>query len=129
MISISGNIQNTLGEPLMGANVYANTPNGKQGGISDFDGDFNVNFDQELSSPITISYMGYKSKTFSPEELQNSQVILEESIEELDTVFITNKKPKSKKKLEKNKLIGIISVGAGLLALGIILVNINRNGK
>ena len=73
--------------------------------------------------------MGYKSKTFSPEELQNSQVILEESIEELDTVFITNKKPKSKKKLEKNKLIGIISVGAGLLALGIILVNINRNGK
>lgn len=129
MISISGNIQNTLGEPLMGANVYADTLSGKQGGISDFDGDFKIDFDQELSSPITVSYMGYKSKTFSPEELQNSQVILEESIEELDTVFITNKKPKSKKKLEKNKIIGIVSIGAGLLALGIILVNINRNGK
>ena len=96
MISISGNIQNTLGEPLMGANVYADTLSGKQGGISDFDGDFKIDFDQELSSPITVSYMGYKVN-FSPEELQNSQVILEESIEELDTVFITNKKPKSKR--------------------------------
>ena len=33
MISISGNIQNTLGEPLMGANVYADTLSGKQGNI------------------------------------------------------------------------------------------------
>ena len=101
MISISGNIQNTLGEPLMGANVYADTLSGKQGGISDFDGDFKIDFDQELSSPITVSYMGYKSKTFSPEELQNSQVILEESIEELDTVFITNKKPKKQKEVRE----------------------------
>lgn len=123
---ISGQVLSTSNEPLMGANIYAQTKNGKEGVIADFDGNFNWEVKNELTSPVTISYLGYTSRTFEPNDLDNRKVILNESAEQLDEVVVTYQKPKSKKKQEKNKLIGIISIGAGILALGIILINIKK---
>jgi hypothetical protein len=126
VIEYSGSIKNSLGEPLMGAEIYAEGKNGKVGVISDFDGNFRWNPEQELKSNITIKYLGYKSKTLDPRQVRDKEIILEDGIEQLDAVVITNKKPKSEKKMKKIKLIGIISAGAGLLALGIILVKYNK---
>ena len=96
--------------------------------ISDFDGNFNIDLgDKELSSPVTISYLGFKSKTFEPSQLNNANIVLSEGEEMLDeVVVIAKKKPKSKKGIEKNNLIGIASLGAGLLALGVILIKIKK---
>lgn len=126
---ISGNIKDNTGEPLMGANIYATlSSGGKIGGISDFDGNFNIDLgDKELSSPVTISYLGFQNKTFEPSQLNNANVVLSEGEEMLDeVVVIAKKKPKSKKGIEKNNLIGIASLGAGLLALGVILIKIKK---
>lgn len=122
----SGNIKNTLGEPLMGANVSAQSKRGLVGVISDFDGNFNWNPETELTSPITVSYVGYQSKTLDPSEVQDKQIVLKESMEQLDEVVVIAKRPKSQKGIDKNNLIGIISGGAGLLAIGILLVKFNK---
>ena len=122
----SGNIKNTLGEPLMGANVSAQSKRGLVGVISDFDGNFNWNPETELTSPITVSYVGYQSETLDPSEAQDKQIVLKESMEQLDEVVVIAKRPKSQKGIDKNNLIGIISAGAGLLAIGILLVKFNK---
>jgi hypothetical protein len=125
-VNYTGNIKNTLGEPLMGANVSAQSKRGLVGVISDFDGNFNWNPETELTSPITVSYVGYQSETLDPSEVVDKQIVLKESMEQLDEVVVIAKRPKSQKGIDKNNLIGIISAGAGLLAIGILLVKFNK---
>ena len=138
---VSGSIKDSTGEPLMGANVYATVSTGdKVGGTSDFDGNYNIDFtEKEITTPITISYLGFETKTFEPSQLKNANIVLKESTEALDEVVVTAKKkdkneksssdfnkPVSKKGIDKNNLIGIISIGAGVLALTVLFISINR---
>lgn len=63
------------------------------GVISNEEGFFTLN--SKNIEQITITCLGYKSKTLSLNELKsnNNIIVLEESINELNTVFISNKRP------------------------------------
>ena len=63
------------------------------GVISNEEGYFTLN--SENSKPITITCMGYKSKIITIEDIISSNYIitLEESINELNTVYVVNKRP------------------------------------
>lgn len=134
---ISGKIKDASGDPIMGANIYVNTLNGIFGESSDFNGNFILDVgDKKITSPVTISYIGYKTKQFEPSQLQNASIVLEDDVESLDEiVIIGNKnrnskelieKPKTIKAIQKNKIIGYASIGLGLVALALILVKIEK---
>lgn len=64
------------------------------GVISNEEGFFTLN-DSNDDVRITISCLGYKNKTIAIQEIKNQKfrIVLEESINELNTVFISSKKP------------------------------------
>ncbi|NCO63404.1 MAG: carboxypeptidase-like regulatory domain-containing protein [Flavobacteriales bacterium] len=64
------------------------------GVISNEEGFFTLN-DIHDDTQITVLCLGYKNKTISIEDIKNQKfvVALEESLNELSTVFISNKKP------------------------------------
>ena len=134
---ISGNIKDTSGDPIMGANIFVNTLNGIFGENSDFNGDFILDIgDKTVTSPITISYIGYKTKQFQPSQLQSASIVMEDDVEALDEIVIvgtkktnTNElieKPKTIKAVQKNKIIGYASVGLGLISIAYILIKIEK---
>jgi hypothetical protein len=134
---ISGKIKDASGDPIMGANIYVNTLNGIFGESSDFNGNFILDVgDKKITSPVTISYIGYKTKQFQPNQLQNASIVLEDDVESLDEIIIIGnknrnskeliEKPKTIKAIQKNKIIGYASVGLGLVALALILVKIEK---
>lgn len=79
------------------------------GVISNEEGFFTIN--SKAIDLITISCLGYKSKTLSIDELVSIDyvIVLEEALNELNTVYISNKRPNAdtiiarvRKKLEEN---------------------------
>jgi len=64
------------------------------GVISNEEGYFTI-FENKDNTEITISCLGYKNKTISIPEIKslNYLISLEESINELNTVYVSNKKP------------------------------------
>jgi len=64
------------------------------GVISNEEGYFTINEEKE-NSVITISCLGYKNKKLSIKDIKNLNFIirLEESINELNTVYVSNKRP------------------------------------
>ncbi|MFH4965807.1 carboxypeptidase-like regulatory domain-containing protein [Gaetbulibacter sp. M235] len=64
------------------------------GVISNEEGYFTI-IEENENSVITISCLGYKNKTLSIKDIKNLNFIvrLEESINELNTVYVSNKKP------------------------------------
>ena len=79
------------------------------GVISNEEGFFTINL--KAIDLITISCLGYKSKTLSFDELVSIDyvIVLEEALNELNTVYISNKRPNAdtiiarvRKKLEEN---------------------------
>lgn len=94
--NIKGLVLDQGAVPLPGANVLAiHTPTGtKYGAASNFDGRFNL-LNLRVGGPytITVSYVGYKEKTFKNVYLtlgktQNVDVTLSEDSEQLDAVVI-----------------------------------------
>ena len=74
---------------------YANIKTGEFSGvISNEEGYFTIN-ESSINSSITISCMGYKNKTLGIKEIQSMNFIipLDESVNELKTVYIINKNP------------------------------------
>jgi hypothetical protein len=74
---------------------YANIKTGEYSGvISNEEGFFTIIETQSVNS-ITISCLGYKNKTLSIPDLKSLNFIvrLEESINELNTVYVSNKRP------------------------------------
>lgn len=105
---IKGNIIDSFGEPVMGANVYPNGISGV-GAVSDFDGNFTLESDEITEDDIiTISYVGYVTKSSPAFELNNATVILRESIEPLDEVVVYGNlsKPKTSEQLTVINKIG-----------------------
>jgi hypothetical protein len=94
--NIKGLVLDESSAPLPGANVLAiHTPTGtKYGAATNFDGRFNL-LNLRVGGPytITVSYVGYKEKTFKNVYLtlgktQNIDVTLSEDNEQLDAVVI-----------------------------------------
>jgi len=101
--SISGTITDDGNEPLPGATIMAvHTPTGsKYGAVSQFSGSYAVR-NMKVGGPytVTISYVGYQTQTFENIDLQlgqpfNMDVKLNESGEQLETIFLSSKKNKT----------------------------------
>ena len=72
---IKGKITDANGEPVIGATIMVNgTSNGV---ISDIDGNYEI--EVSLGDVITVSFLGYKSKSFKVTAInQDGSVVLEE---------------------------------------------------
>lgn len=82
---------------------YATIKTGDYSGIiSNEEGYFTLNTEDDDLKTITISCLGYQSKTVNIENL-NSIIELEEAINQLNEVFISNKKPNADSIIAKVK--------------------------
>ena len=72
------------------ANIYVSN-NSRIGTTSDFSGEFELTV--PINTPITISYMGYKTQTFLASD-DWMLVFLEPSVDALDPVVITTTRKK-----------------------------------
>lgn len=84
--TITGQIVNETHTPIIGASVfYANQSIGV---ATDMQGKFTLNFIEK--EPLTVSYIGYKTQTFSPQVGQSYHLVLQPE-ESLDEVIIQTK--------------------------------------
>ena len=93
----SQNITGRLVDKATGKPIpYATVKTGLHTGvISNEEGYFTVNFEDSKNKTIVISCMGYKEKTLSILDIEslNAVIPLEESVNELQMVFISNTTP------------------------------------
>ena len=89
---ISSLIVDASGIPIMGANIR-HTNNSAIGTITNYDGVFSIA--KPVSDTITISYVGYKSKTLPAGNLP-SKIVLEEDVTALNEVVVIGDKKNTK---------------------------------
>jgi len=82
---VKGRVTNEQGEPIENANVIIKRT--KRGTITNAKGEFTLK-DVRKDDEITISFIGYKNKTFKAANLTNLQLILEVATNELDKVVV-----------------------------------------
>ena len=82
-------IDEDTGDVIPFANVLFNDTSNK-GTATDIDGVFFMNSDVEK---ITISYVGYETKTVSVQNIKNNTITLKQAISELDEVVIDGENP------------------------------------
>ena len=83
--TITGNITDTNGTPLPGANILEKgTTNGTQ---ADFDGNFTISIEDE-NSVLVISYVGFATKEVNLNGQTNLSITLEESAAGLEEVVV-----------------------------------------
>ncbi len=99
--SITGTVVDTNNEPIIGATV---TEIGSANGtMVDIDGHFSL----ELAKPdskITVSFLGYKSQTISPQNQSNLRIVMQEDSQILDEVIITGYGTSQKRSLMSNSI-------------------------
>lgn len=84
-ITVSGNVKDSSGEPVIGASVLVKgTTNGV---ITDFDGNFSI-ANVEDGSQIEVSYIGYVTQMKKATGTQPLNFILKEDTETLDEVIV-----------------------------------------
>lgn len=129
-MTISGSVIDDMGMPLVGVNIFP-LKNGSSygvGGITDFDGNFEIDIDDlEADQIVKFSYLGFSPVEITAGNLKNKKITMIEQAEALkEIVIVANKKPKNIKEL--NKAIEIFSIAGGLALLGIIIYSIKQNG-
>lgn len=128
-MTISGNITDASGTPLMGVNIYP-IRNGSSygvGGISDYDGNFAITIDDlNADQTIRFSYLGFATRELRADQVQDAQIIMQEEAESLDEVLIIANKPQKVTKLNRN--FEYIILGCGIVMCGILIYNIKPNG-
>lgn len=83
-VTISGNVKDSTGEPVIGASVLEKgTTNGI---ITDFDGNFNLSVGEK--STLVISFVGYKTQEINVNGQTSFNVILKEDTEVLEEVVV-----------------------------------------
>lgn len=83
-VTISGNVKDSNGEPIIGASVLEKgTTNGI---ITDFDGNFNLTVNP--NSILSISFVGYKTQEISVNGKTTFNIVLNEDTEVLDEVVV-----------------------------------------
>lgn len=86
--SIQGKVQDQVGNPLVGANVFSNTDGCTSS--TDINGAFKLNCLNDSSSNIRISYLGYKTVNYSLDSIkQLKPLIVIMSAVEVTTYLIT----------------------------------------
>lgn len=91
--SIFGNVVDELGEPLVGASVYLE--NTSLGGLTDFDGNYEILGVKPGSYNIIAQFLGYESQTkfnviIQSKGTPNYNFVLKESTEVLDEIIVIN---------------------------------------
>ena len=81
-ITVNGVVQDTQGEPIVGANVLIKGTT--QGTITDLDGNFQLTADAD--APLVISFIGYVTQELPAQPVMN--VTLQEDTELLDEVVV-----------------------------------------
>ena len=81
-ITVNGVVQDTQGEPIVGANVLVKGTT--QGTITDLDGNFQLTADADV--PLVISFIGYVTQELPAQPVMN--VTLQEDTELLDEVVV-----------------------------------------
>lgn len=82
--AITGNVKDVSGEPIIGASVMVTGTN--NGCVTDLDGNFSLKVDK--GKELTISYVGFKSKTVKVSGNGPIQVTLEENNALLNEVVV-----------------------------------------
>lgn len=82
---ITGNVTNTAGEPIIGANVLekGNTTNGT---ITDIDGNFTINL--PANATLSISYIGYITQEIQVGYQTSFKVVLKDDTKTLDEIIV-----------------------------------------
>jgi TonB-linked SusC/RagA family outer membrane protein len=94
--TLRGTVKDTKGEAIIGANVLvANTTNGT---VTDVDGRFSLNVSENDAS-VTVSYIGYNSKTVSIKGLRELEITLAEDTRALEEVVVIGYGTVAKKEL------------------------------
>lgn len=82
---ISGNVADTSGEPLIGANVRVSGTT--VGTVTDYNGDFKMTLPQE-GTDLIVSYTGFVAKTVSVRTGDMFKITLEEDVQKLSEVVV-----------------------------------------
>lgn len=82
--TVTGNVSDTAGEPLIGASVIVQ--NAGTGTATDLDGNFTIKANPNAT--LLISYIGYKSVTLPLEGQTNVNVVLHEDTNTLDELVV-----------------------------------------
>lgn len=94
-MKISGQVFDSLGEPLASANVtlVSGANAGKFGAVTNLDGKFSLDSDAiQSESKFKISYLGFVSQEWTALALQDKKITLLDGVEQLKEVVITSKK-------------------------------------
>lgn len=84
-INVTGIVEDTSGEPLIGATVLVKGT--KNGAPTDIDGQFNLT-KVPANGTLTVSYVGYKTQEISVNGQTNIKVVLAENSEALEEVVV-----------------------------------------
>ena len=84
-ISVTGNVKDAIGEPLIGVNVMVKGTT--IGGITDANGNFSLS-DVAPNAVVSISYIGYKTQEIALNGKTSVNVTLSEDSEALDEVVV-----------------------------------------
>ena len=82
---LSGSVKDEAGQPLPGAAVLS--ADGKRGGVTDIDGRFDIMLN-DADKTVTVSFMGFLSKTENISGMQTLNVVLLPDTEALEEVVV-----------------------------------------
>ncbi|WP_420577827.1 carboxypeptidase-like regulatory domain-containing protein [Ekhidna sp.] len=85
--SLSGNVTDKTGEPLLGVNVYIKGT--YDGATTDLNGDFSFSTGKKDSLILVASFIGFHQANIPIEGPGNYSIVLKEKISELNAVVIT----------------------------------------
>jgi iron complex outermembrane receptor protein len=117
-ITVSGTVNDTNGDPLLGVNIIEKgTLNGV---VSDFEGNYSIKVDDNAT--LVISYIGYESQEISVNGQTTINISLAEGFE-LDTILLVGSRSPKRTATDTPVAIDVIDVGAVSTQSGKIEIN------
>ncbi|MGY5352243.1 TonB-dependent receptor [Wenyingzhuangia sp. IMCC45533] len=83
-ITVQGNVKGKDGEPILGANIIEKGT--QNGAITDFDGNYVIKVSRNAT--LVFSYVGYQKQEITVNGQNTIDVVLEQSVSELDAVVL-----------------------------------------
>ena len=99
-------VDNTNGEPIIGANVTIQDTD--QGTTTDLDGNFILSSSKDFPWKVTISYIGYELKTFNADGSADLNVKLSSDAELLEEVVVSASR-RAEKRQNSPSAISVLS--------------------
>lgn len=82
--TVTGKVTDAQGEPLVGATVKVDGT--KNATVTDIDGLFSIA--AKKSEKLTVSYIGYQSRSVTIDRMQNLTIVLDASLNEMDEAIV-----------------------------------------